>query len=149
MAAGPWVVYNKAKKKIGNATLSLAATTYRMSLHTSASNAATLTHSTWNQVTSEVTQANGYLTGGASLTGENWTATADPTIYRFDVDDVVWTGTGGSIAGIKFAVIYISAATTANRHALCVSQLTSQQFALNQNNTLTIQINSAGVLTLS
>ena len=51
MAASAWVVYNKAKKKIGNSTLTLAATTYRMTLHTSASNAATLTLSTYSQLT--------------------------------------------------------------------------------------------------
>ena len=36
MAAGAWTVFNKAKKKIGNATMSLASTVWRMTLHTSA-----------------------------------------------------------------------------------------------------------------
>lgn len=149
MAAGQWVVYNKAKKKIGNGTMSLAATTYRMTLHTSASNAGTLTLSTFSQLTSEVTEANGYSSSGKALTSEVWTVGASAGQYKFDVDDVVWTGTGGTIAGIKHAVIWISGASANARHLLCVSQLTSSQFTLSQNNTLTIQINAAGVLTLA
>jgi hypothetical protein len=149
MAAGAWTVYNKAKKKIGNATLSLAATVYRMGLYTSASNAATATLSTISQVTNEVTEANGYSSSGKALTNEVWTVGASAGQYKFDFDDVVWTATGGTIAGIKYAVVWISAASAGARHVLCNSQLTSSQFTLSQNNTLTIQINAAGCLTLA
>ena len=148
MVAQAWVVFNKAKKKIGNTTLNLAATVYRMSLLTSTWTP-NLTLSTYSQVlANEVTEANGYSSSGKALTSERWTSISTVTQYAFDVDDVVWTGTGGAINGIKYACIWISAATTANRHLLCYSQLTSGQFNLQQNNTLTIQINAAGVLTL-
>ncbi len=68
--------------------------------------------------------------------------------YKFDTDDVIWTGTGGTIPSIKFAVIYLSAAASANRHLLCVASLTSTQFTLAQNNTLTVQQNTLGVFTM-
>ena len=150
MAAGAWTVYNLAKKKIGNSTLNLAATTYRMTLHTSASNANTATLGVYGSVNNEVAEANGYSSSGKALTTERWTVgAASAGQYMFDVDDVIWTATGGGINAIKFAVIWISGASANARHLLCRSQLTSGAFNLSQNNTLTIQINSAGVLTFA
>lgn len=148
MSAQAWGIYNLAKKKIGNATLSLASTVYRMTLHTSATNAATLTLGVYNSLTSEVTEANGYSSSGKALTNEVWTVGASAKSYKFDVDDVVWTGTGGTIPNIKIAAIWISAAASANRHLLCRASLTSSQFTLSSGNTLTLQINTLGVLTM-
>lgn len=149
MAAQAWKIYNLAKKKIGNTTINLAATTYRMTLHTSASNAATLTLSAYSQLTNEVSEGNGYSSSGKALTGEVWTVGASAKQYKFDCDDPVWTATGGTIANIKFAVIWLSAASAGGRHVLCNASLTSSQFTLSQNNTLTVNINSGGVFTMA
>jgi len=149
MAAQAWKVYNLSKKKIGNTTLNLASTAFRMTLHTSASNAATLTLGIYNSLNNEVTEANGYSSSGKALTLEIWTVGASAKQYKFDVDDPIWTATGGTIPNIKFAVIYLSAAASANRHLLCMASLTSTQFTLQQGNTLTININSAGVFTMA
>ncbi len=148
MAAQAFKIYNLAKKKIGNTSINLAATVYRMTLHTSASNAATLTLGVYNSLTTEVTEANGYSSSGKALTSEVWTVGASAKSYKFDFDDVVWTGTGGTIPNIKFAVVWLSAAASANRHLLTVASLTSTQFTLSQNNTLTLQINSLGCFTM-
>lgn len=148
MAAQAWKVYNLAKKKIGNSTLSLASTVYRITLHTSASNAATLTLGTFQSLTSEVTEGNGYSSSGKALTSEVWTVGASAKQYKYDVDDVVWTATGGTIPNIKFAVIWISGASANARHLLAVASLTSSQFTLATSNTLTLQMASTGVLTL-
>lgn len=148
MAAQAWKIYNLAKKKIGNATLNLAATVYRITLHTSASNSATLTLGTYASLTSEVTEGNGYSSSGKALTGEVWTVGASAKQYKFDTDDPIWTGTGGTIPNIKFANIWLSAASAGGRHLLCTASLTSSQFTLSQGNTLTLQQNSAGVFTM-
>jgi len=148
MAAQAWKVYNLAKKKIGNSSLSLASTAYRIQLHTSASNAATLTLGVISSVDNQVTEANGYSSSGKALTGEVWTVGASAKQYKFDTDDILWTATGGTIPNIKFAVIWISGTSAGNRHILCNASLTSNQFTLAQNNTLTIQMASTGVLTL-
>ncbi len=148
MAAQAYKIYNLAKKKIGNTTINLAATTYRMSLHTSASNAATLTLGIYNSLTNEVATGNGYTAQGKACTTEQWTVGASAKSYKFDVDDVVWTGTGGTIPNIKFSEIWVSAAASAGRHLLCTASLTSTQFTLSQNNTLTLQVNSLGVFTM-
>jgi hypothetical protein len=147
MAAGAWVVFNEAKKYIGNATLSLA-TPKRITLHTSASNAATATLSIYSELTNEVTSGNGYSSSGKSLASITWTVGASASQYAFDAADVVWTGTGGSIANIKFAVIS-NVSGGASGKLLCRSTLTSSQFTLSSGNTLTLQMASAGILTLA
>jgi hypothetical protein len=147
MAAGAWTVYNEAKKFIGAGTLILS-TAKRITLHTSASNAATATLSIYSELTNEVSEATGYSSSGKSLASVAWTVGASAGQYKFDADDVVWTATGGSIANIKFAVIS-NVSGGASGKLLCRSTLTSAQFTLSSGNTLTLQMNSAGILTLA
>lgn len=149
MAAGAWTVYNLAKKKIGNSTLNLSSTAFRITLHTSASNANTATLGVYNSVNNELSEANGYSSSGKAFTNEVWTQGTSAGQYKFDADDVFWSANGGAISNIKFAVIWISAAASANRHLLCRSQLSTSQFNLASGNRLTIQMNSAGILTLA
>lgn len=143
MAATAWSFYNEAKKYIGNGTIKLGVDTFKMQLHTSASNASTFTLSTAASVSSEVSAGNGYTAGGATLASVVWTVGASAKQYKFDCADPVWTATGGNIANIKFAVIKNSAG-----YAVCWSRLTTAQFTLTSANTLTVQINASGVFTL-
>lgn len=149
MAAQAFKIYNLAKKKIGNTTLNLASTAFRITLHTSASNAATLTLGVYGSLTGEVTEANGYSSSGKALANEVWTVGASAKQYKFDADDVIWTATGGAINNIKFCDIWISGASAGARHLLCNASLTSSQFNLASGNTLTLQFASAGVFTLA
>lgn len=149
MAAGAWTVYNEAKKYIGNGTISLAATVFRMTLHTSASNANTATLSIYNELDNQVSEANGYSSSGKAMANEIWTVGASAGQYKFDADDVFWSANGGNIANVKFAVIWLSAAASANRKLLCRSQLSTSQFTISSGNRMTIQMNSAGILTLA
>jgi len=149
MAAGAWTVYNLAKKKLGNATLSLAATVFRCTLHTSASNANTGTLGVFASLTGELTEANGYSSSGKALTNEVWTVGASAGQYKFDADDVFWSANGGTISNIKFAVLWLSGASANGRHLLCRSQLSTSQFNLASGNRMTIQMNASGILTLA
>jgi len=150
MAAGAWTVYNLAKKKIGNSTLNLASTAFRVSLFTSASSGAgNSARGVISSLDDEIADGNGYSTSGKALTSEVWTVGASNSQYKFDASDVVWTATGGSIAGIKYAVIWLSGTSAGNRHLLCYSQLTSSAFTLSSGNTLTLQMNASGILTLA
>lgn len=149
MAAQAWKPYNSALKFIGNASLNLAGTVFRMSLVTSASNFATRTLQTFASLTGEIADGNGYSTSGKALANETWTVGASAKSYRLDADDPVWTGTGGSIANIKGAVIWQSGASAGARKLLCFASLTSSQFTLASGNTLTVQFASTGILTLS
>jgi hypothetical protein len=153
MAAGTWKVFNLAKFKLGNSSLSLSATVFRLSLHTSASNLKTsgsaLPRGVFNSLTNEVAAGNGYAAGGYALTGENWTTGRSAKEYKFLSSNLTFTATGGTIPNIRFAAIYISAAASANRHLLCYVTLTTAQFTLAQNNTCTIQCPANGILMLA
>lgn len=148
MAAQAFKIYNLAKKRIGSAAINLATGNFRVGLYTSASNAATLTLGTLQSLTNEVTEANGYSSSGKALANRVWTVGASAKSYKFDGDDLVWTGTGGTIPNIKFAVVWASGASAGSRYLLAVASLTSSQFTLAQNNTLTLQFNSLGVFTM-
>jgi hypothetical protein len=147
MAAGAWTVYKEAKKYIGNATLNLS-TAKRITLHTSASNAATSTLSIYSELTNEVSETTDYSSSGQSLANITWATGASAGSFKFDADDVVWTASAGNIANIKFAVIS-NVSGGASGKLLCKSTLTSAQFTLSTGNTLTLQMNASGILTLT
>lgn len=149
MAAGAWTTYNKARRKIGAAIISLAATVFRLTLHTSASNANTATLSAYGSLDNQVTEANGYSSSGKALANETWTVGASAGQYRFDADDPFWSANGGTIPNIKFAVIWLSAASANGRHLLCRSQLSTSQFTVSAGNRVTIAFASGGILTLA
>ena len=148
MAAQAFKIYNLAKKKLGMATLDLRTGNFRVQLHTSASNAATLTLGTIASVDNQVTEANGYSSSGKALGTRVWTVGASAKSYKFDGDDIVWTATGGTIPNIKFAVVWASGASAGARHLVAVASLTSTQFTLSQNNTLTLAFNALGLFTM-
>lgn len=151
MAAGAWTFYNKSKKNLGAGAIPLvnASSSFRMSLFASASNAATATLSTIGSLSNELTEANGYSSSGKALTGVTWTAGASAGQYRFNCDALVWTATGGAINNIKFAVIWYNGASAGARKLVCRSQLSTSQFNLTQNNTLTITPAATGVFNLA
>ena len=127
MAAQAWKVYNLAKKKIGNATINLATGAFRMTLHTSASNAATLTLGTYASATGEVTSvASSYSSSGKACTSVQWTVGASAKQYKFKVGNVFWSA-NSQISNIKFALIWVSAASAGGRHLLTVASLTSSR----------------------
>jgi hypothetical protein len=154
MAAGAWKVFNRAKKFVGNGTLSLSATTFRMCLATSASNLKTsgsarpLINRT--SLTGQVTSTLGCPVLGKALTGEVWTTGASAMQIKFDTNDLVFTATTSAIANIKYAVIFLTGASAAAQKLLCYSTLTSSQItSLAIDSTLTVQMASGGVLTLT
>jgi len=148
MAVGAWTFYYHARKNIGNTKINLSGK-FRMALFLSTSNAATLTLSTYASLTNQVANGNGYVTSGQAMTS-TWLSGASSAAYRFNYSPaLVWTGTGGTITGVKFAAIFVSSATTANRKLLCYSQLSTANFNVTINNTLTITAAATGVFNLT
>lgn len=80
-----------------------AADTYKVKLLTAATFDATHTTLTATGGT-EVANANGYTTGGASLANVAVT-TVTTNDAKFDADDVSWTASGGSIAA-SYGILY-------------------------------------------
>lgn len=152
MAAGKWKVYDFAKKYLADGTFDLDdATNWKIALFQSTSNADTLAVGTGilADLTNEVANGNGYLTGGMDLSGVTWTR-ALGTI-TFDCDNEQWLAAGGSIAA-RFAVIYKNATVNGIvKPILCVCLLDTApaDVTATNGNTLTITINVLGAFTLS
>lgn len=145
MAAGAWTFYNSAKKHLMDAQLDLDAGGFRITLHTSASNALTAlaTISTYAGLTGQVTSANGYSSSGKALGSPTWGTGASASEMRFNAAATVWTAGGGSISAVKFAVI------SQGTLLLCVSQLSTAQFSVTSGNTLTITPSANGIFELN
>ena len=147
MAATAWSFYNYFREYIGNGQFDLDGTSvgFYLSLHTSAgsTNVNNAALSTYASLASEVASGNGYTTGGASVTSRTWASVATDK-YRFDSTAVVWTATGGTIANIKYAVVYQSGGKL-----VCFSKLTTSQFTLAEDNTLTVTPSASGIFELA
>jgi hypothetical protein len=148
MAAAAWLFYDTFKRYLGTNAITLPGA-FRMSLHTSASNASTKTLSIFNELDNEVTEANGYSSSGKAISAEAWTAGDSAGEMRFDCTALVWTAAGGAIADVKFAVISQSAAASANRMLMCWSKLSTSQFSISSGNTLTITPSANGIFELA
>lgn len=150
--AGKWKMYDRAKLYIGDFTLDMDDTTnWKMALFLSTSNANTLSVGTgvYGDLTNEHANANGYTTGGVAIAAQTWTNAAG-TITS-DMADGVWTAAGGSIVA-RFAVIYKNATVnTIVKPLLCVCLLDTApaDVTATTGNTLTVQNNASGILTLS
>lgn len=154
MAAGAWKVFHRAKKYIGNGTLSLSSTTFRMCLATSASNLKTSASAkplkNRTSLTGQVTSTLGCPVLGKALGAEVWTTGASAGQIKFDTSDLIFTATTSAIANIKYAVIFLTGASAGAQKLLCYSTLTTSQItSLAIGNTLTVQMASGGVLTLT
>ncbi len=114
---------------------------------TSASNFATATLSLLGSLTTQLTEANGYSSSGKALASEGFIVGTSAGQYKLSAANPIWTATGGAIASIKAAVLVMSGAAAGSMHLLAYASLTSTQFTLAQNNTLTIQFNAAGIFT--
>jgi len=95
-------------------------------------------------IANEVANGNGYATGGLSVSGRTWAAGASAGVFRFDSTAVVWTATGGDISSIKYAIIYQSGGKL-----VCYSKLTTSQFTLSADNTLTVTPSANGIFELT
>lgn len=144
MAASKWKLYNTAKLKIGQGLIDLDSHTFKCALFTSSSNANTLTHDELADLTNEVSNGNGYTTGGVTLTGVSWT-NASGTI-TFDCSDISWTASGSGFT-CRYAVIYND--TTSGDPLLAICVLDSSDVTVPSLQQLVITINASGVFTLS
>lgn len=144
MAASAWAFYNSFKEFMADGTIDLDTHNFWMSLHTSASNAATNTLSTFASVTGEIPDGNGYSTSGKVLSGVTWGNGASVSEKRWDATARIWSATGGNISAIKYAVIRNSAGKL-----VCRSQLSTAQFSVTTGNTLTITPSANGIFELN
>jgi hypothetical protein len=151
MPAGKWKAYDLAKKYLADGTFDLDDTTnWKLALFLSTSNANTLggTNDVYGDLTNEVANGNGYVTGGVALTGVAFNhATGTAT---FQANNAAFTASGGSITA-RFAVIYKDATVNGIvKPLLCVCLLENPaaDVTVTAGNTLTITLNT-GIITIS
>jgi hypothetical protein len=150
MAAGKWKLYEQAKKHLADGTFDLDSNTFKMSLHTSASNANTLsTSSAFSDLTNELSTANGYTAGGITLTSVTWTNSSGTMTFTSAAP--VWTASASGITA-RFAVIRASGTLNSIVDpilAVCLLDTTPADVTATAGNTLTITPNGSGLFTLS
>lgn len=141
MPAGAWTFTNEGRTKLLDGTFDIDSDSWKMALFTSASNLGAST-TTYAGVTNEVANANGYSTGGISVT---LTLSGTTTVTVDIATDPVWTASGGSITA-RFAAIY-----EVGGRVLCYCLLDSApaDVTATDGNTLTVQISASGVFTLA
>lgn len=155
MAAGTWKVYAKAKKYLGNGTITLGAGVFKMVLLRASASAAILvlsTRSTFASIPGEISATGGYVAGGRNIgpaTGK-WTVGASAKSYKFTytTSGLVFTASGSSLTNIKYALIRNSTGAGAGK-VLCFCTLSTAAFTITSPNTLTIAPAATGVFTLT
>ena len=147
MAADAWVLHDKFKEYMGDATVDLDADSFKMALFLSTSNIATTSINALSTVTNEHANANGYTTGGEAVVSPTWSESSGTV--TFDAANQVWTASGGSIIA-RFAGIYDDTVTTPVADpVMCHSLLDNApaDVTATDTNTLTIAVNASGVFT--
>jgi hypothetical protein len=156
MAAGAFIIPNKAKLNIANATSLLSANTanFRLALVSSAwtpDNGDT-GNEVWADVSAnEIANGNGYTTGGGALTSVALTMSSG--VVKFTSAAYVWTASGSGIPAWRRAVLYYLGTLNSKTNPLiahCLGDSTPADVPLTTSgNTLTITPNSSGILTFT
>jgi hypothetical protein len=148
MTASAWTLYDAVSERIGDGTLDMDTNEFDMILCLSTSNCETASLLLYSEITNEVTTNYGYTQGGAACTGvtiskaNQWLRSGSST--KFDVDDVTWTASGGSIVA-SYAVIK----ERSTGYLICWSKLETTPVTASTGNTFTVYIHSSGVFTLA
>lgn len=137
--------YNSFREYVADGTIDLDTHTFKVML-TSSSYTPSASHTVKADVTNELSTANGYTAGGATLGSVNWGHSGGTA--TFDAADTVWTASGGSIAA-RYAVIYDDTAANDELVAYILLDTTPADVTATAGNTLTLQWNASGIFTLS
>jgi len=101
-APSAWTFTNNSRTYLLNGTFDIDSDTYKMALFTSSSNLGAAT-TTYAGVTNEVSNANGYTTGGVSVT----LSLSGTTTVTVGITDATWNASGSGITA-RFAAVYES-----------------------------------------
>jgi hypothetical protein len=142
-------VYQSFAEYIADGTIDMDTDTFKVSLHTSAYTPSASSHTVYANLTNELSTANGYTNGGATLASVTWNRSGGTV--TFDAADVVWTASGGSIAA-RYAVIRKDGTANAIVSPLVAYILldtTPADVTATAGNTFTLQWNASGIFTLA
>lgn len=137
--------YNSFREYVADGTIDLDTHTFKVMLVASGYTPSTA-HTVKADITNELSTANGYTAGGATLGSISWGHSGGTA--TFDAADTVWTASGGSIVA-RYAVIYDD--TAASKELVCYILLdtTPADVTTTAGNTLTLQWNGSGIFTIT
>lgn len=141
--------YQSFREYMADGTIDLDTDTFKVSLHTSTYSPNASTHTVYADLTNELSTANGYTNGGATLGSVTWNRSGGTV--TFDAADTVWTASGGSIAA-RYAVIRKSGTANSITDPLVAYILldtTPADVTATDTNTFTLQWNASGIFTLT
>lgn len=130
MAAGTWTLTNAGRTNLLNGTFDIDSDSFKVALVTSSSNIGA-SSTTWAGVTNEVSNGNGYTTGGIAVTLALSGTTSVTVSFS---SNPVWTASGGSITA-RWAVLY---EVSGNVLAYVLLDATPADVTATSGNTLTI-----------
>lgn len=135
MAAGNWILYNKARKKIVNGTIDLNTSAFRMKMFKAGASASVSvsTLSLLSQIGSTNYTAN---MSTYPLVAATVTAIAASATHKFTANNIVVTASGGD-ASVQYAALYTSL-SAGGGHMLAWCKLSTAGFAVTSTNTLTV-----------
>lgn len=146
MATGPFNFYDSFYEAIGDGTLDLDTDTLKLALFTSSYSPSASGDTAYSGLSGEHANGNGYTTGGQALSSVTWSQSAGTA--TLDAADVVWTASGGSITA-RYAVLYSDTASGNDLIGYFLLDDTPDDVTATDGNTLTVQWNASGILTLS
>lgn len=138
--------YQSFREYLGDATIDLDTHTFKVMLTSSTYTPNAATHTVKADVTNELSTANGYTAGGATLGSVTWSRSGGTV--TFDAADTQWTASGGSITA-RYAVIYDDTAASDELVAYILLDTTPADVTATAGNTFTLQWNASGIFTLS
>jgi len=149
MAASAWAVFHTAKHRMGETGFSLSGGIFRMSLHRTAvsANLSGNAVSTFGSV-SFMASGGGVNVEGQTLDTVTWVSSASG-VQRFDCANEVYSPTSSALTSVRYAVIRLSAAAVTSGFPLCYAALSATAFDVGAGSTLTIQIATTGIFTLT
>lgn len=141
--------YQSFREYVADGTIDLDTDTFKVTLHSSSYTPNAGTHTVYADLTGELSTANGYTNGGATLGTVTWNRSGGTV--TFNADDTVWTASGGTITA-RYAVIRKDGTANAIVSPLiCYILLdtTPADVSVTTGNTLTLQWDGSGIFTLS
>ncbi len=139
-------MFQSANKYLGDGTIDLDTNTFKVTLHTSSYVPNAATQTVYADLTNELSTANGYTSGGATLGSVTWTQST--VTMTFDAADTSWTASG---AGITARYAVIRSTVTANGHvepllAYVLLDITPADVTATAGNDFVLQWNASGIM---
>jgi hypothetical protein len=156
MAVGAWVIPDKAKLHLTDATFlaGLTAGNYRLALVSSAWTPTNASDELWSVASgSEIAGGTGYTTGGIALSTTTLNQTSGTVKFTFTVANPTWTASGGGIAAWRRCVLYYLGTVNSLVNPILAHFLGDSTPAdiplTTAGNTITITASGSGVLTIA